>query len=44
MVELAILTQTAPKDWWDEPLEVIATAYDVLVERATRERREARGR
>lgn len=36
MVELAVLTHTAPADWWGEPLEVIATAYDVLVEHSKR--------
>lgn len=34
IVELAIATQTAPRDWIDEPDEVIATALDVLVKRA----------
>ena len=30
IVEIAVATQTAPADWWDEPDEVIATALDVL--------------
>jgi hypothetical protein len=29
-VEIAIATQTAPCDWWEESDEVIATALDVL--------------
>jgi len=39
-----VLTGTAPRDWWDEPLEVIATAYDVLMEQARRKEAAARGR
>lgn len=23
-------THTAPRDWWDEPTEVIATVVDIL--------------
>jgi len=34
IVEIAIATNTAPRDWWDESDEVIATALDVLNERA----------
>lgn len=30
IVELAIATHTAPRDWWDEPLEVILTGTAVL--------------
>jgi hypothetical protein len=30
IVELAIATHTAPRDWWDEPLEVVITAVAVL--------------
>jgi hypothetical protein len=29
-VELAVATSTAPRDWWDEPDEILATALDVL--------------
>jgi len=30
IVEIAIATQTAPRDWWDETDAVLATALDVL--------------
>jgi hypothetical protein len=30
VVEIAVATQTAPADWWDEPDEVLATVLDVL--------------
>lgn len=40
IVELAIATGTAPRDWWDEPLEVILTATAVLSHQA----RQRRGR
>jgi hypothetical protein len=45
-VELAVATNTAPADWWDEPDEVVATAVDVLNKQAEkmRERRRRRGR
>lgn len=33
IVELAIATQTAPRDWWGEPDGVLATALDVLERR-----------
>jgi hypothetical protein len=33
IVELAIATGTAPRDWWDEPTEVVVTAIDVLNQR-----------
>jgi hypothetical protein len=33
-VELAVATRTAPRDWWDEPDEVLATALDVLEKQA----------
>jgi len=29
-----VATQTAPRDWWDEPDEVLATALDVLDKQA----------
>lgn len=38
IVELAIATQTAPRDWWDEPIEVILTGQAVLARMATRAR------
>jgi len=41
-VEIAIATQTAPRDWWDEPDEVIATALDVLEKQATRIKKASR--
>jgi hypothetical protein len=37
VIELALATHTAPRDWWDEPLEVIITAAAVLA-RANRKR------
>jgi hypothetical protein len=30
VVEIAVATQTAPADWWDESDEVLATVLDVL--------------
>ena len=36
MIELAIATNTAPRDWWWEPPEVIATAAAILQARARR--------
>ena len=38
MIELAIATHTAPRDWWDEPPEVLATAAAVLARNAARAR------
>jgi len=32
IVEIAIATHTAPRDWWDEEDEVIATALQILDE------------
>lgn len=43
MIELALATGTAPRDWWYEPPEVIATAAALLHDRARRARAE-RGR
>lgn len=40
MIELALATGTAPRDWWDEPPEVIATAAALLNDRARRARAE----
>lgn len=34
IVELAIATQTAPRDWYDESDEILATALDVLEQMA----------
>jgi hypothetical protein len=34
VIELAIATNTAPRDWWDEDLRTIATAAAVLKRRA----------
>lgn len=42
IVELALATRTAPADWWGEDDAVIATALDVLEQRA-REMKRARG-
>ncbi|HKE75220.1 MAG TPA: hypothetical protein VKB57_16480 [Acidimicrobiales bacterium] len=39
IVELALATRTAPADWWDEDDAVIATAIDILDERAQARRR-----
>lgn len=38
MIELAIATNTAPRDWWDEDLRTIATAAAVLKRRAAAQR------
>lgn len=32
-------TSTAPRDWWEEPPEVLLTAVEVLEEQAERMRR-----
>lgn len=37
MIELAIATNTAPRDWWDEDPRTIATAAAVLKARAARQ-------
>ena len=42
IVELALATETAPRDWWDEDDAVIATALTILHERA--EAMRAKGR
>jgi hypothetical protein len=39
IVEIALATQTAPRDWWGESDEALATALDLLRERAERMRR-----
>jgi hypothetical protein len=39
MVELAIATRTAPADWFDEDDATIATAVEILNERAAAARR-----
>jgi hypothetical protein len=38
-VELAVVTGTAPRDWWDEEPATILTAVDVLEEQARMARR-----
>ena len=38
MIELALATGTAPRDWWWETPETIATAASILNERARRAR------
>ena len=43
-MELAIVTNTAPRDWWDEDPVTVLTAVAVLEEKAKLERRAARGR
>jgi hypothetical protein len=42
-VEIAVATQTAPADWWNEPDEVLATVLAVL-EKNSREVKKRRGR
>lgn len=42
IVELALATQTAPRDWWHEDDATIATALTVLAERAEAMRRRGR--
>lgn len=44
IVELAIATNTAPRDWWGEPDEIIATALDVLERNAAEIKKAARKR
>lgn len=39
IVELAIATQTAPGDWWHEDDATLATAIDILQDRAERMKR-----
>lgn len=34
IVAIALATQTAPRDWWDEDDATLATALDLLEERA----------
>lgn len=45
IVELAIATHTQPAPWWDEPVEVILTALDVLEQQAAmnKHKRKRRG-
>lgn len=38
MIELAIATRTAPRDWWDEDPRTIVTAAAVLQANAARAR------
>ncbi len=38
IVEIAVATQTAPADWWDEDDATLATVLDVLDEHAQRMR------
>jgi hypothetical protein len=40
VIELALATGTAPRDWWWETPETIATAAALLNERARRARAE----
>lgn len=42
MIELALATNTAPRDWWYEPPEVIATAAALLNARARQARQTGR--
>lgn len=36
IVAIALATQTAPRDWWDEDDATLATALDLLEEQAER--------
>jgi hypothetical protein len=38
-VEIAVATQTAPSQWWEETDEVLATVLDVLEKQAERMKR-----
>jgi hypothetical protein len=42
IVEIAVETGTAPRDWWDEDDETLATVLDVLEDRAEAMRKAAR--
>jgi hypothetical protein len=44
VVEIAIATQTAPSQWWDETDETLATVLDVLERQAAEVRKAGRGR
>ena len=33
-MEIALATETAPREWWDEDDATLATAVDILQERA----------
>jgi hypothetical protein len=35
-VQIAVATHTAPRHWWDEPDEILATVIDVLAEQSAR--------
>ena len=35
-MSIALATQTAPRDWWDEPDAVLATAMELLEDQAER--------
>jgi hypothetical protein len=43
-VEIAVATQTAPADWWEEPDEVLATVIAVLEKNAREVKRRGRHR
>jgi hypothetical protein len=44
VIELALATNTAPRDWWYEPPEVIATAAALLSARARAQKNQGRRR
>ncbi len=44
MIELAIATNTAPAQWWDEDPRTIVTAAAVLKRNAARQAQSSRGR
>jgi hypothetical protein len=44
VVEVALATRTAPRDWWDEDDETLATALELLQEQADAVRKAAHHR
>lgn len=42
IVEIALATHTAPRDWWGEDDRILATAIDILDDIANSQKREAR--
>jgi hypothetical protein len=44
VIELALATDTAPRDWWDEDPRTIATAAAILKRRAAQQRQANRAR
>jgi hypothetical protein len=44
IVEIALATETAPSQWWDEDEATLATVLQLLADRAERMARARRGR